>query len=47
MEIVIVGYSNDPPLQPIYVVLAALITLVGAAWLRRTSRAPAPPIFSA
>ena len=41
VEIVIVGYSNDSPMQPMYVVLGVLITLVGVAWLRRTGRAPA------
>lgn len=33
VEIVIVGYTTDPPLQPFYLVLGAAITVVGLAWL--------------
>ncbi len=33
VEIAIVGYTNDPPLQPFYLLLGAAITLVGSAWL--------------
>jgi hypothetical protein len=36
VEIVIVGYTNDPPLQPIYLALGIVITLVGIGWLRQT-----------
>jgi hypothetical protein len=36
VEIVIVGYTNDPPLQPIYLGLGIVITLVGIGWLRQT-----------
>ena len=34
-EIAIIGYSNTPPLQPIYIGLGVLISGVGIAWLRR------------
>jgi len=33
VEISIVGYTNDPPLQPFYLLLGAAITGVGLAWL--------------
>lgn len=36
VEIVIVGYTNDPPLQPIYLGLGIVITLLGISWLRQT-----------
>jgi len=36
VEIAIIGYSNGPPLQPVYLALGVLITVVGAAWLRQT-----------
>jgi hypothetical protein len=32
VEIAVVGYSNDPPLQPFYVLLGAVITGVGLGW---------------
>jgi hypothetical protein len=35
VEIVIVGYSNDPPLQACYLGLAVAISLVGVGWMRR------------
>jgi hypothetical protein len=35
-EIAIVGYSNHPPLQPLYLGLGVAITLVGIGWVRRT-----------
>jgi uncharacterized membrane protein len=35
VEIAIIGYSNEPPLQPIYLGLGIMITLVGAAWWRQ------------
>ena len=34
VEIAIIGYSNDPPLQAIYLLLGAVITVVGLGWLR-------------
>lgn len=34
VEVTIVGYSNDPPLQPIYFLMGVAITLVGLGWLR-------------
>jgi hypothetical protein len=33
VEIAIIGYSNDPPLQPFYLLLGAIITVVGLGWL--------------
>lgn len=33
VEIVIVGYTNDPPLQPLYLLLGAAITGVGLGWV--------------
>lgn len=33
VEIAIVGYTNDPPLQPFYLLLGAAITVVGLGWL--------------
>ncbi len=36
VEIAIIGYANDPPLQPIYIGLGIAIGLVGIAWLRQT-----------
>ena len=41
VEILIVGYSNDPPLQPIYLALAFVIAGVGFSWVRHRRRAPA------
>ena len=32
VEIAIVGYSGNPPLQPVYLLLGATITIVGLAW---------------
>ena len=32
VEIAIVGYSDNPPLQPFYLLLGATITIVGLAW---------------
>jgi hypothetical protein len=32
VEVVVVGYSNNPPLQLSYVVLGVVITGVGLAW---------------
>ncbi|MET0790750.1 MAG: hypothetical protein ABW061_04460 [Polyangiaceae bacterium] len=36
VEIALVGYSGDPPLQALYLGLGATITLVGVAWIRET-----------
>jgi hypothetical protein len=36
VEIAIVGYSNEPPLQAIYLVLGALISAVALGWLAQT-----------
>ena len=41
VEIAIVGYSNNPPLQPFYVLLGAVITGVGLGW-RATIGGSAP-----
>ena len=35
VEIVIVGYSNDPPLQAWYLGLGVVISLAGIGWMRR------------
>jgi hypothetical protein len=34
VQIAVIGYSSDPPLQSIYIGLGILIAIVGAAWLR-------------
>jgi hypothetical protein len=36
VEIAIIGYSNEPPLQAIYLVLGAAITAVALGWLAQT-----------
>jgi hypothetical protein len=36
VEIAIIGYSNEPPLQAIYLVLGAVITIVALGWLAQT-----------
>ena len=36
VEIAIVGYSNEPPLQALYLALGTVILLVGLRWLKRT-----------
>jgi hypothetical protein len=41
VEIAIVGYSNNPPLQPFYVLLGAVITGVGLGW--RVTLGPETP----
>jgi hypothetical protein len=46
VEIAIIGYSNDPPLQPFYLVLGLLITLVGVEWLRQAGRGPSSAALS-
>ena len=38
VEIAVVGYSSDPPLQALYLALGVVITLVGVVWLRHTGR---------
>ena len=35
VEIAIVGYTNDPPLQPFYLLLGAAIALAGLGWLAK------------
>ena len=36
VEIAIVGYSNEPPLQAVYLVLAVVITVIALSWLAET-----------
>jgi hypothetical protein len=36
VQIATIGYSNDPPLQPVYLGLGVVITLVGVAWMRQS-----------
>ena len=38
VEIAIVGFSMTPPLQPFYLLLGAVITAVGIAWVRSRAR---------
>jgi hypothetical protein len=38
VEIAIVGYSNEPPIQPLYLLLGAVITVTGAGWLIEVRR---------
>lgn len=38
VEIAIIGYSNEPPLQAIYVVIGAVITVVAVGWLAEVGR---------
>jgi hypothetical protein len=38
VEIAIIGYSNEPPLQAIYLVLGVAITVVALSWLAQTGR---------
>jgi hypothetical protein len=35
VEIAIVGYSDNPPLQPVYLLLGATITIIGIIWQAR------------
>jgi hypothetical protein len=35
VEIAIIGYSNEPPLQPFYLLYGLVMIAVGAAWRRR------------
>jgi hypothetical protein len=34
--IAIIGYTNDPPLQPFYLLIGTAITVVGLGWLAET-----------
>jgi hypothetical protein len=34
VEIVVVGYANDPPLQAVYFGLGVVISLLGVSWMR-------------
>lgn len=36
VEIAIIGYTNDPPLQPFYLLLGAAITVIGLGWQAET-----------
>lgn len=36
VEIWIIGYSNRPPLQAVYLALGVVMTMVALVWLRRT-----------
>jgi hypothetical protein len=36
VEIAVVGYANDPPLQAVYLGLGVAITVVGVGWMRDT-----------
>ena len=38
VEIVIAGYTNEPPLQPFYLLIAATITAVGLGWVAAVER---------
>ena len=40
VEIAIIGFSVDPPLQPIYLLLGAAILAVGLTWLARHDSQP-------
>jgi hypothetical protein len=42
VEIAIIGYSDNPPLQPFYLLLGVAITVVGLTWLARRA-APVTP----
>jgi hypothetical protein len=35
VEIAIVGYASNPPLQPLYLALGVAMVLVGGGWLRQ------------
>ena len=38
VEIAIIGYSNEPPLQAIYLVMGVAITVVALGWLAEVGR---------
>jgi len=40
VEIVIVGFSSEPPLQPFYIALGVVLVVLGLDWQVRTARAP-------
>jgi hypothetical protein len=40
VEIAVVGYSNRPPLQAVYLGLGVVMTSVGVAWMAETRRSP-------
>ena len=37
VQIVVVGYADDPPLQALYLGLGIVISLVGVSWMRHAS----------
>jgi hypothetical protein len=37
VEIALIGYTNEPPLQPFYIVLGTAIVVVGLGWLLSVS----------
>jgi hypothetical protein len=43
VEIAIIGYSNEPPLQAIYLALGAAITLGAIGWIRNVGLAELHP----
>ena len=36
VEFAVIGYTSEPPVQPVYLALGLLITIIGAAWVMRT-----------
>ena len=40
VEVAIVGYSTNPPLQPMYLLLGAAIVVVGLSWLVNVGPSP-------
>jgi len=36
VEFAVIGYTSDPPVQPVYLALGLLIPVIGAAWVMRT-----------
>jgi hypothetical protein len=43
VEIAIIGYSNEPPLQAIYLTLGTAITLGAIGWVRNVGLAELHP----
>ena len=43
VEIAIIGYSNEPPLQAIYLTLGAAITVGAIGWVRKVGLAGLHP----
>jgi hypothetical protein len=37
VEIAIVGYTSEPPLQPFYLLLGAALTVIGLIWMARSA----------